>query len=75
MIVANKKTGELEIVGKGKDLIEELAVITSEIEKMIAKEVGVDMAEKIVNGAIIADRKYNHTHVYSKTEEGEKNEQ
>lgn len=35
---------------------------------MIAKEVGVDIAEKIVDSAIRADRVHNHTFVFNKEE-------
>lgn len=39
-------------------------MITSEIEEMIAEEVSVDMAEKLVDDAIKAGRAYNHAFVF-----------
>lgn len=46
-----------------------MAAITSAIEGVIAEEVGVDMAEKLVDDAIKIGRVYNRTFVFDKKEE------
>lgn len=69
MIKVNKKTGEIVIKGKGVDLLEELAVITSKIEEMLAEEVGSDRAEELIDVAIASGRKYNHTFVFKGKED------
>lgn len=57
------------IKGKGVNLLEELAIITSEIEEMIAEEDGSGIAEELVDDAIKAGRAYNHTFVFKGKED------
>lgn len=56
MITANSETGTLVVKGNGIDILNELSVVISEIEKDFVKEFGTKTAKKIIDVAIEESR-------------------
>lgn len=64
MIYWDRKIGIEYMIGTGEDLLGELGYISSSIEEKLSQEVGIENAEKLVDEAILAGRRYNREYVY-----------
>ena len=64
MIHCDSKTQNQTIIGEASDVLAELSHITSSIEEALARQIGVEGAEELVNTAIQAGREYNRLFVF-----------